>query len=377
MNEHLIWAEIRLDAIAENIRSLRRAASSKASLMAMVKANGYGHGAVEVARTALASGAASLGVARMEEGIALRTAGFAAPILVFGPSLSSDIREMIRYRLTPSVYSMDDALRISETAMTTGKKLPVHLKFDTGMGRLGFTGQALSDPVTTVRKIGSLPGLRIQGVYTHLATADHPEKEFTRHQIQTFSRLLAGLEEANLRPPIAHAANSAGLISFPECHFDMVRPGIAIYGIQPSLTMDKKAFSLQPALSLKTRIVQIKTVPAGFSISYGRTWTASKPTAIATLACGYGDGFPRLLSNNGEVLVRGRRAPLRGRICMDLCMVDVSGIPDVRTGDTVTLIGKDGGDEILTETLAESIGTIGYELVTGLMPRVPRVIVQH
>lgn len=373
MEEYLIWAEIRLDAIARNIRALRRATSPKASLMAVVKADGYGHGAADVARTALANGAASLGVARMEEGIHLRTAGFAAPILVFGSTLSSHIKDMIRYRLTPTVYSMEDALRISETAISLGKRLPVHLKFDTGMGRLGFTGQALMDPVVTVKKIAALPGLRIQGIYTHFATADSPVQDFALTQSQTFSSLLKKLEETGLRPPIAHMANSAGLIRLPESHLDMVRPGIALYGIQPDSSMDKTAFPLEPALSLKARIVQLKTVPAGFSISYGRTWVATKPSAIASIACGYGDGFPRLLSDRTDVLVRGRKAPLRGRICMDLCMADVSGIPGVRVGDVVTFIGKDGEEEILAETLSDTLGTIAYELVTGLMPRVPRV----
>ncbi|MCW7753199.1 alanine racemase [Desulfobotulus sp. H1] len=374
MDEHLVWAEISLEAIAHNIRTLRKATSPQASLMAVVKADGYGHGAAQVARTALACGAASLGVARMEEGIALRTAGFAAPILVFGPCLSSHIKDMIRYRLTPSVYSTDDALRISETAMTTGKVLPVHIKMDTGMGRLGFTGQSLSAPAATLRKLAALPGLRIQGIYTHLATADQPDKGFALTQLRLFSNLLHQLETEGLRPPIAHAANSAALISLPESHYDMVRPGIAMYGIQPASSMDKEVFPLKPALSLKTKIVQMKTVPAGFSISYGRTWTARKPSSIATIACGYGDGFPRLLSNTAEVLVAGHRAPLRGRICMDLSMIDVSGIPHVRPGDTVTLIGRDGREEILAENLADTMGTIAYEIVTGLMPRVPRVI---
>ncbi|MDY0163997.1 alanine racemase [Desulfobotulus sp.] len=373
MDEHLIWAEIRLDALARNIRALRKRSSPTASLMAVVKADGYGHGATEVARTALAHGAASLGVARMEEGIRLRTAGFAAPILVFGHTLSCHIKEMIRYRLIPSICSMEDAQRMSETALASGKTLPVHLKFDTGMGRLGFTGQPLSDPVSTVKKIRALPGLRIQGVYTHFATADQDDVDFTLTQLQTFRQILEKLEQAGVRPPIAHAANSAALIRLPESHLDMVRPGIAMYGIQPASTMDRQAFPLEPVLSLKSKIIQIKTVPAGFSLSYGRTWIAQKPSSIATIACGYGDGFPRQLSNGCEVLVRGRRAPLRGRICMDLSMIDVSGIPGVEVGDTVTLIGQDGEQEILAETLAESVQTIAYELVTGLMPRIPRI----
>lgn len=371
-NEHLIWAEIDLDAIAHNLRFLRKKARPPASLMAVIKANAYGHGAKEVARTALANGASSLAVARVEEGIELRNAGLAAPILILGPFLPCHIRAILRYRLTPTLFDMGSAVSLSEAASGANRKIPVHLKFDTGMGRLGFYGENQVNPAPLVRQLAQLSGLRIHGIYTHFATADEKDTSYTRMQLESFRHILARLEEKKLRPPIAHSANSAGILFHPESHLDLVRCGIALYGIQPSQELPPTPF-LRPALSLKSRILQLKKIPADTSISYGRTWTAPAPSLCATIACGYGDGFPRILSNRADVLVRGVRVPVRGRVCMDLTMLDVSAVPEVRVGDKVTLLGKDGEEEITAQELAGLAQTIPYEIVTGIVGRVPRV----
>lgn len=372
MHEQLIWAEIDLDAIARNIRKLKLATKPPASLMAVVKADGYGHGAPMVARTALANGATSLGVARIDEGILLRTAGIAAPILVFGYTPPSRIPELLRYRLTPAVYSVEDARRMAEISAAREEEIPIHLKFDTGMGRVGLVADAISDPVTTVGSLAALPGIRLQGMFTHFATADQRDKAYTRTQLAAFSRLVEQLTAAGLRPPVVHAANSAALMELPESHFDMVRPGIALYGIYPSEEVCQNGIRLTPAMQVRSRILQVKKVPCGASVSYGATWTTRRPATIATIACGYADGYNRLLSNCGHVLINGHRAPVVGRICMDLTMVDVSDIPDVRQGGIATLFGRDQGKEILADELAKAVGTIPYEIVSSLTGRVPR-----
>jgi alanine racemase len=379
---HLIWAEIDLAAIAHNVRELRRIIDPRARLMIAVKANAYGHGAVQVARTGLANGADQLGVARIDEGVELRRAGIRAPILVFGYTPAGLAPVLADHDLTASVFSLEGAALL-DAALPGHQQLAVHLKVDTGMGRMGLlpdqrrcaTEGVNSGPgaVDEVVGIAALKNLRLEGLWTHFAVSDEADKGYTRQQLQIFEKLIQDLEDKGLRIGIRHAANSGAIIDMPESHLDMVRAGISVYGLYPSPDVDTKKISLLPALSLKARITHVKQVPAGTRISYGGTWQSSRPTTIATIPVGYGDGFNRSLSNRGQMLVHGRRAPIVGRVCMDLTMLDVGHIDDVRVEDEVVLIGSQGDEVISTDEVAAQLNTINYEVVTALMARVPRI----
>ncbi len=382
-NNPLVWAEVDLRAIAHNVRALCAAARPGARLMAVVKANGYGHGAVEVARTALANGAAALGVARIEEALPLRAAGIQAPVLVFGFTPPRLLPLAFQHALTLTVFSLSIARDYSSMAMERGKKLKLHLKLDTGMGRLGllphcnptgFLERGVSE--ATLREVDSilrLPGLEVQGIYTHFAAADSADKSFARLQLERFLRFLERLERAGLEFAVRHAANSAALMELPDSHLDMVRPGIALYGLYPSAEVSREKIRLKPAMALKSRIVQVKEVPAGFEVSYGMTYRTERPTIIATVPLGYADGFDRQLSGRGSMLVRGQRVPVRGRVCMDLSMLDVGGVTGVEIGDEVVALGGQGESAISADELAASTGTINYEVVCRVSGRVPRV----
>jgi len=378
MPHPLIWAEIDLAAIAHNVRELRRLIGDKVQLMVAVKANAYGHGAVQVARTALESGADQLGVARVEEGVALRRAGIEAPILILGYSPPDTASDLIEHRLMPTVYALENARAFSAAAAAVNRSIAFHIKVDSGMGRLGVPCDALQldisqQPVAAIKAIIQLPGLEFQGLCTHFATADHGDKTFAHRQFSRFQALVADLEAAGIEIPIKHAANSGAIIDMPETHLDMVRAGISLYGLNPSLEVDLSRIDLRPALSLKARIIHLKTVPAGTRISYGGTWTSPCATTIATIPAGYGDGYSRRLSNRGRMLVNGKRAPIVGRVCMDLTMLDVGHIDDVKVDDEAVLIGRQGEEEISADEIAGLLGTINYEVVTALMARVERV----
>jgi len=384
MNDHpLIWAEIDLEAIAHNVCELRRCADPKAQVMAVVKANGYGHGAVEVARTALAHGAEWLGVARLPEAIPLREAGFGVPILVFGYTPPADAGFLIDFDLRQSVYSLAAAQAYSAAAAARGKRIRVHLKVDTGMGRLGLVPAALrgasdgdaagSEFIREVAAIAGLPGIEAEGIFTHFAASDSADKSYANRQLALFLDLLQTLRAHGLEFPLRHAANSAAVIELPESHLDLVRPGIALYGLKPSEEVNLAGISLQPAMALKTRIIHLKTVPAGTSISYGMTHRTSSPTVIATIPVGYADGYRRLLSSRGQMLVHGRRVPVVGRVCMDLTMLDVGAVPDVQMEDEVVIFGRQGNECLSADDLARELGTINYEIVCDLTARVPRV----
>ncbi len=380
MQMPLIWAEIDRAAIAHNVRELRRLTNSQAHLMVAVKANGYGHGAIEVARTALENGATRLGVARIEEGVALRKAGIAAPILIMGYSPSEGLGQLLTYHLMPTIFSLDNARHLSAAAAARQQRLTIHVKVDTGMGRLGVpwdalrldkTGAAAADIAT----ISQLPGLELQGVYTHFATADHKDKQYALQQFEYFTHLLAELNKTGQELPLRHAANSGAIIDMPETHLDMVRAGISVYGLYPSSEVNHNIIDLQPALTLKARVIFIKQVPAGTKISYGGTYETATDTTIATIPVGYGDGYSRLLSNRGQMLVNGQRAPIVGRVCMDLTMLDVGHIDRVQPGDEVVLIGRQGDEEITADEVAAQLDTINYEIVTALTARVPRIYI--
>ncbi len=365
----ITWAEIDLDAIAFNVRAFQRHIGPRVQVIAVVKANAYGHGAVPVARAALAAGAVRLAVHRLLEGEELRAAGIASPILVMGYIPPSGAEAVFRLGLTPTVNTLEFAQALSACAAQAGKTAPIHVKIDTGMGRYGVLPE---EAVNFVLALRDLPGLALEGIYTHFATADSADPTFAHEQLALFRQVLASLDAQGIRFPIVHAANSAAMMRLPEAHFDAVRPGIALYGLDPS---DEWAppFEIKPALTLKSTVSRVRELPAGASVSYGRTYIAPRPIRAALVPVGYGDGFHRLLSNKGSVLIRGQRAPIIGRVCMDQFVVDASGIPDVAQDDEVVLVGRQGEGQIRAEEVARLAGTINYEVTTSLLPRVVRV----
>lgn len=374
-----LWAEINTDAIAHNIRQLKSKLAPDVTLMAVVKADGYGHGAVPCARTALANGAAFLGVARIEEALTLRRAGIAAPILVFGFTPPELTETLLTHQLHQTVYDLKTAQAYSKIAVQARKKLTVHVKIDTGMGRLGF-------PVTTEKKntdeliqsisiIAALPGIHLAGLSTHFATADSPDASMVNDQLDKFKAFADQLENNKLKIHYLHASNSAALLTLPKAHFNMVRPGIALYGLSPFDTPLPEGVDLRPAMTLKSRIVHLKTVSPGTPISYGATWQAKTTTQIATIPIGYADGYRRNLSSVGKMLVRSQKAPVVGRVCMDLTMLDVGHIQGVKTGDEVVVFGSQEKSTLPADELARQLGTINYEIVAALTARVPKVYV--
>ena len=374
----LTWAEIDLNAIAHNVHELRRITAPSARLMVAVKANAYGHGIIEVARQALKSGADALGVARVNEGVRLREAGIDAPILVFGYTPPSEAARLYEFDLIQTVYSYETARALSHTASSLDIKINIHLKVDTGMGRLGLLPDSrravpADSAVEEVKSIAGLSGLKFEGIFTHFATADWFDKSYAEKQFQIFSNFLDQLHKAGLKFSVKHAANSGAIIDMPQTHLDMVRAGIAVYGLYPSDEIDKSRIKLLPAMSLKARIIHLKKVSAGFMVSYGITHETKKPTIIATIPVGYGDGFSRLMSSNGHVLVHGQKAPIIGRVCMDLTMLDVGHIPEVEIEDEVVVFGHQGNASITADEIARSINTINYEVVTKISSRVPRI----
>lgn len=371
------WAEVDLGAVAWNTCVIRRRLQPDAQLLVAVKSNGYGHGAVEVARTCLRHGATALGVARLEEGIALREEGLAAPVLIFGPTPVDGVDELLRHGLTPTVTDVDDAARLAGR-VAKGQRLPVHLKIDTGMGRLGSWAQpgpeGAIDPqrawsvAREAAAIAALPGLHLQGVFTHFSCADHSEGEPTQAQYRAFVAVLDALSQLGVRPPVRHAANSAAIFRHPETHLDQARAGIAVYGYG----VPREA-GLRVAMTLKTRIVQLRRVPVGTTVSYGMTHRTKAPAILATVALGYGDGYAWAHSSQGRMLVRGYSAPVVGRVCMDLTMLDVSHVPGVAEGDEVVAFGRQGNAELPADVVGGAIGTIPHEVLTSLTARVRRV----
>lgn len=373
MDSPLVWAEVDLKAIAHNIRELRRITNPKARFMAIVKANAYGHGIIEVARQSLENGAEALGVANIEEGIQLRKAGINAPVLIFGYTSPVHAKKLIEFDLTQTVYSYETSRALSEALSAYGKKIKVHIKVDTGMGRLGLLRGIKDNSVSEVESISRLPMLELEGIYTHFATADKSDRSYAGKQFEIFMDFLNQLRIAGLEIPVTHAANSAAIINMPETHLDMVRAGISIYGLYTSEEVDRSIIKLKPAMALKTKIIHLKEVPAGFKISYGTIYETEKPTTIATVSIGYADGLNRLLSSKGRMLVCGHSAPIVGRICMDLTMLDVGNIPEIAIGEEVVVFGRQGNASISVDEIASTINTINYEVVSTIMERVPRI----
>lgn len=384
MIDPIVTAEIDLKSIGCNVEALRRRTRSSTRLMAVVKADGYGHGAAPVAHKALKSGADALGVARLAEAIALREAGIEAPILILGHTAPDQIGDLIDQDLIQTVFSLEDARQYSRKAALRAKPLEIHLKIDTGMGRLGFLhtnpgwGAELKDRtgavVADVERLFRLPALKPSGIYTHFASADHADKAEAREQLAAFLDVVDRLRGfSGIEFPTRHAANSAGIIDIPESHLDMVRAGISIYGLYPSPHVNRDSVQLKPAMTLKSRIVQLKQVPAGFRVSYGGAEATGNGTNIATVAVGYADGVNRQLSSRGNMLVKGRCARIIGRVCMDLTMLDVGGIPGVAPGDEVVIFGRQGDAEIHVDEVAALLNTINYEVVSTITARVKRV----
>lgn len=371
------WVEIDLGAIASNVRRLKNMVGEEVGIIASLKADAYGHGAVKVAQTALANGVDILGVACLSEAVTLRRADITAPILILGYTPAWQARDAVLSDLTVTLFSRDVARALSRAATDLDSEVRVHVKVDTGMGRLGILSH---DVLGFVREIGDLPGIVLEGIFTHLAIADMPDahevqgwgRDYTRNQLRSFERVLRELEDEGIHIPLVHAANSAAIIAFPESRFNMVRPGIAIFGLDPSSQVPCPP-GFEPALCFKTQVAQVKELPTGSYVSYGCTYRTQGMTRIAVIPVGYADGFRLGPHNWGEVLVRGQRAPLVGRVCMDQSMIDVTDVSGVRQGDEVVLIGQQGGERITVGEVAQRLGTINYEVVSEILARVPRV----
>ncbi len=366
------WLEIDLGAIGRNTQLVKEIVGPDVRVLVSLKADAYGHGAQRVARTVLRNGATWLGVATLSEAVPLREAGIDAPILIFGYAANWQAREVVRHDLRATIYSLETARMLSRAATDLGRDVRVHVKIDTGMARLGLRSEDVTGIIAFFEELRELPGLHVEGVFTHFATADSTDQSYARRQLARFHTVLRALDVRGLRPPLVHAANSAALLTIPEARFDLVRPGVAVYGLHPSDEV-RLPDAFRPALAFKTQAAQVKDIPVGEGISYGATYITATPTRIAVLPVGYADGFRRAPANWGEVLIRGQRAPLVGRVCMDQCMIDVTHVPGVRTGDEVVLIGRQGDDELAADAVARRLGTISYEVVAELLARVPRV----
>ncbi|NLJ90235.1 MAG: alanine racemase [Clostridiales bacterium] len=365
-----VEADIDLDAIYDNIVNIKETLKNGTKLMVIVKADGYGHGAVPIAKKidCLIDG---YGIATVEEGISLRNAGINKSILILGYTCSQQYEEVVKYDITPSIFQYQAAAMLSKEATRQGKTVKIHIKIDTGMSRLGFSCN--KESVEEIINISKLEGIEIEGIFSHFACADELNKDSTYEQLDKFLGLVQELERNNIYIPIKHISNSAGIIDIPKANLDLVRCGIATYGLYPSKDVNQRRVELKPSLSLKTHVSFVKSVEEGVGVSYGGTYITSKTTKIATIPVGYGDGYPRNLSSKGRVLIRGKSAPIIGRICMDQFMVDVSHIDIVEQGDVVTLIGRDKDEYISVEELADLSGTFNYEFICNLGKRIPRL----
>ncbi|WP_132945223.1 alanine racemase [Tumebacillus sp. BK434] len=367
------WAEINLDSIAHNVREVSKILPPGTGIMAVVKANGYGHGALQIAETALQNGASCLGVAAADEGIDLREGGITAPILILGHTPTDCVDLIVSHGLAQTVYSRELLYALHEAAVAANRPAAIHIKVDTGMGRLGFTG--LEEAVEFAKEAQALEGIVVEGIFTHFATSDEHDSPYAQEQMRRWGALRQRLQDAGLNIPLQHISNSAGILQYTECPGNMVRLGISMYGYYPSDEVPQR-LELRPAMRFVSHIVHLKEVPAGTKISYGATYETTASAKIATIPVGYADGYSRLLSSKGEALVRGVRVPVVGRVCMDQLMLDVSAVPGVENGDEVVLYGQQGDDRIRLEEVAEKIGTITYEVCCVLGRRVPRKYLQ-
>lgn len=369
------WLEIRLDFLRKNITNLKKCVAGSADFMAVIKADGYGHGVKEVARVLEEEGINRFAVVMVEEGIELRDYGYKQPILILGHTPQEDYEDVIKYRLIPTIYSFEQALKLNEVARKHEKVVTIHIKVDTGMGRLGFIpGEKAIEEIINITKLGNI---KIEGIFSHLSTADRVDNEYVRKQYGKFNSILKDLERNNVFIPIRHLANSGATINYPEMHFDMVRPGTSLYGLYPGPeTAANTDTKLYPVMEAKAELIHIKKVPANTSISYSRTFITSRESIIGVVPMGYVDGVFRMLANKGEVLVRGRRCPIVGNICMDHFMVDLTDLEEVKIRDEVVFFGKQGEERITADEVGERVGTISIEVVTRMGKRMPRKYIE-
>jgi alanine racemase len=364
------WMEVDLEAIAYNVRQIKQIIGPEVDILAVLKADAYGHGAITVARTAINNGVSYCGVASVNEAVRLRNGGISTPILVLGYTPPWLARTAILEDITLTLYDADMARALSRAAIDLRRTATVHIKVDTGMGRLGLLPEQV---VPFIEEIRSLPGLDLAGIFSHFSVADDPSLEYTRLQLSRFREVLDRLAEIGVVFRTIHCANSAATLRLPESRFNTVRLGLVMYGLQPSPYVNLPA-GFRPALTWKTTIAQVKTLPPGSYVSYGNTYQTQDEETIAVIPVGYADGFRRAPTHWQAVLVRGQRAPIVGRVCMDQTMINVSHIPNIRVGDEVVLIGRQGEDEISAEEVADWLGTINYEVVSEILARVPRIV---
>lgn len=364
-----VWAEINLGALQRNYSRL--AGQTKSELMPIVKADAYGHGVIPIVGALRDCGAKRFGVALLEEALEIKQIFPELTLMVLGVTPPEASDRLVRDDIIPGISSLANAEALSAAAAKQRRTARLHIKIDTGMGRIGFRPGDVRD----ILRIAALPNLFIEGIYMHFAAADDADLSFSRIQLERFNEICRTLAEQGLKIPIRHAANSAALIRLPESHYELVRPGVILYGLPPSPVVGYAA-DVEPVLSWKTKISHIKEIEAGETVSYGRTFTASAPTRVATIPLGYADGLRRTLSNSGEVLLRGKRVPIIGRICMDQTMLDITAISDAAVGDLVTLIGRDGEESIDAAEMGDKIGTINYEVTCGISKRVPRTYLE-
>lgn len=371
---HRLVAEIDLDAIGNNIREIRKRIKKDTQLMAVVKADGYGHGAEEVSKVCLYNGADQLAVATCDEGVQIRQWSIQVPVLILGNTVEGQLETVINNSLTQAVFRYETAKRMSDIAVRLNKTALVHIKIDTGMSRIGF--MPVRESIDEIEKIFSLPNLKVTGIFTHFATADEKDKTFTKVQYKKFRYVADRLEEKGYTGFIRHCANSGAILDMPELQLDMVRAGIIIYGLYPSSEVTHPV-RLKPAMSLKSQISYVKELEENVSVGYGRTYFTTHKTRVATIPIGYADGYSRAFSNKARVIINGKYAPVIGNVCMDQMMVDVSDIPSAKEGDNVIIMGSDGENKVSAEELADIAGTINYEIVCNVGKRVPRVYVKN
>lgn len=368
------WAEINIDALISNYREIRKLTNKNAKILATVKADAYGHGFLEVARTLAGEGADAFAVALIEEGMQLRNSGFTQPILVLGSIPEEKYIDAIENDISLTVFSNETARNLSKAAAESGKKAKIHIKLDTGMSRLGFVVDDNIDTVIDeIMEISDMPGIEIEGIFSHFSTSDEENSEYTLLQFDRFMNVCDKLKQKGLTNIIRHIANSAAIIMYPQTHLDMVRPGIILYGLYPSDSVDKSRLSLTPVMSVKTKITHIKTLDQGRGISYGKEYITDGPTIVATVPIGYADGYVRAIAKEGLMLVGGQKVRILGRICMDQCMIDVSNVNNISIGDEVTIFSHEG---ILADDVARWADTINYEVICLVSKRIPRLYIK-
>lgn len=362
------WAQVDLGAVIHNFDEAKAKIAPDMRLLAVVKADAYGHGATEVAH-ALESRADMFAVATAEEALELRQDGIKGDILILGYAPDDSFDDLIENDITPTVDTLEEAYELNDTAERFGRRAKAHIALDTGMSRIGFC--ANEEGIAQIKEVCALPNIDVRGIFSHFSTADEEDKSFSLIQKERFSSVCAALEAAGINIPIKHLSNSAGIVDLPPC-FDMARAGIILYGLYPSDEV-KHDMELIPALSLYAKVNFLKEIDEGTAVGYGRTFVANKKTRIATLCAGYADGIPRMIARDGYVLLCGKRAKIIGRVCMDQMMIDVTDIPDVKIGSVATIIGRDGKEEITADEFARWAGTISYEILCGISKRVPRL----